>query len=62
MTRRRRKRYRIHPAVACTGIICLTLLAIVSQIMHGDAALKIFIASIIAFILGVKIRVKLPIT
>jgi len=59
---RRKKRYRIHPAIACTGIMCLTILAIISQVLGNNSTLKIFVAGVIAFILGVKVRVKLPIT
>jgi len=57
-----RKRYRIHPAVACTAMICLTVIAVVAQYYHQDSGLKVIVASIIGWILGVKLRRKLPLT
>jgi len=57
-----KKRYRIHPAVACVAMVCLTVLAVVAQFHGQDSALKIAVASIISWILGVKLRRKLPIT
>jgi len=57
-----RKRYRIHPVVACVGMVCLTVLALVAEFHHQDSALKVVVASIISWLLGVKLRHKLPIT
>ncbi|MEM2197260.1 MAG: hypothetical protein QW290_09295 [Sulfolobales archaeon] len=58
-----KRRYRIHPAVAVTAIICLTAMAITAQLHSGaDSSLKVLIASIIGLIVGVKVRVKLPLT
>jgi len=57
-----KRRYRIHPLVACVAMVCLTVLALVAQFHGRDSALKIVVASIISWILGVKLRHKLPIT
>jgi len=57
-----RKRLRIHPAVACTAMICITVLAVTAQYYGSDTTWKIIAASIIAWILGVKLRHILPVT
>jgi len=56
------KRFRIHPLVAVTAIICITALAITAQAYDGTEFWKWIAISIIAWILGVKLRVKLPLT
>jgi len=56
------KRMRIHPLVACTGLICVTALAITAQAYDGAEFWKWIAIAIISWILGVKLRVKLPIT
>jgi len=57
-----KKRYRIHPVVACLAMVCLTVLAVVAQFHGQDSGLKVVVASIISWILGVKLRHKLPLT
>jgi len=56
------RRLRIHPAVACTAIVCITVLAVTAQHYGNDTTWKIIAASIIAWILGVKLRHILPVT
>jgi len=58
----RRKRYRIHPLVASIAMICLTIIAVTAQHYHQNSTLKIIVASIISWLLGVKLRHKLPLT
>jgi len=43
-------------------MICLTVIAVVAQFYHQDSGLKVIVASIIGWILGVKLRRKLPLT
>jgi len=57
-----RKRFRIHPVVACVAMVCLTVLAVTAQVYHQDSMWKVVVASIISWILGVKLRHKLPLT
>jgi len=56
------RRLRIHPAVACTAIICITILAVTAQHYGNNATWKVVAAAIIAWVLGVKLRHILPVT
>jgi len=56
------KRLRIHPAIACTAMACVTVLAITAQHYGSDATWKILAAGVICWILGVKLRHVLPVT
>jgi len=57
------RRLPIHPAVAVTGIACLTVLAVAAEHYHPeeDSLLKMMVIGIISYILGVKMR-KLGLT
>jgi len=60
-----KKRYRIHPGIAITAIICLTAIAISAKLVYEESTaiiLEQLIIFIIAFVVGVKLRHKLPIT
>jgi hypothetical protein len=54
------KRHRIHPAVACTAIVCLTAMAISAELHTGEPLvnLKIFFGTLIGLIAGIKVRHK----
>jgi len=63
--RRYKKRYRIHPAIAITAIIALTIIAIFAKLTFEESTAIILQEAIIALIMlivGIKVRVKLPIT
>jgi len=61
---RGRKRYRIHPGVAITAMVCLTALALGSQYLGAPEGgwYKVVAAFIIAALVGVKLRPRLPLT
>jgi spore maturation protein SpmA len=58
------RRHRIHPAVACVSIVCLTIITISAEYHAHDplVSFKIFIATLIGLIAGVKIRNRVPVT
>jgi len=59
-----RRRYRVHPGVAIAAIVCVTTLAVAAEHFNPQEgeAWKILAASIICWILGVKLRHILPVT
>ena len=59
-----KKRVRIHPAIACTAILALTILCISAEFHSQDplVSFKLAIAAIIAAIAGIKVRHVLPVT
>jgi hypothetical protein len=64
MARSRNRRHRIHPAVAVTAIGGLVALALSAEYHAHDplVSFKIFIATLIGLIAGVKIRNRVPVT
>jgi len=58
------KRRRIHPGIAIVAAICITALAITPELLHssGYEWLKIIAAGVIMWLVGIKIRPKLPLT
>jgi len=59
MTRRRR---RIHPAIACTAIGAITVLAIAAQFFGHGEEWKYLAIAFISYLAGVKMRRILPVT
>jgi len=59
-----RRRKRIHPGVAITAIVGIVALACVSQLVGSGLGetFKILAATIIAYLVGIKTRPKLPLT
>ena len=59
-----KKRARIHPAIAVTAMVCLSAMAIAAEILGNSLGenMKIGSAAIIACLLGIKLRDKLPLT
>ena len=62
--RQTKKQARIHPAIACCAILCLTLLCISAEFHSEDAlvSFKLVIVAIMAAIAGIKVRHVLPVT
>jgi len=60
-----KKRYRIHPGIAITAIIALTIIAIFAKLTFEESTailLQQAIIALIMLIVGIKVRVKLPVT
>jgi len=63
--KREKKRYRIHPAIAITAIIALAIIAISAKLTFEESTAILIQQAIIALIMlivGIKVRVKLPVT
>jgi len=58
------KRKRIHPAIAITAMVCITILALGTQWLGtgGYEWLKVVAAGVIMWLVGIKVRPKLPLT
>ena len=60
-----KKRARVHPLIAITAIIALTAMAITQELLGEGTPtnqLKLVAASLIFWLLGIKMRNKLPLT
>jgi len=60
-----KKRYRIHPGIAITAIIALTIIAISAKLTFEESTAILIqeaIIGLIMLIVGIKVRVKLPLT